>query len=68
MQGNDEMSLDLRQEGKQNCFAMDVDTWTFPENKRGGRHHSADTQVSLMSSQKKMKQERNEKKERNEKA
>lgn len=40
MQGNDEVSLDLRQERKQNYFAIDVDTWTFQENKRGGRHHS----------------------------
>lgn len=41
---------------------MNFGTWTFPQNKCGTQQ-PMDTEISLMSSQKKMSQERNEKTE-----
>lgn len=62
VRGNDQVSWDLREERKQNYFTMNFGTWTFPQNKCGTQQPT-DTQISLMSSQKKMRQERNEKTE-----
>lgn len=47
VQGNDQVSLDVRQKRNQNHVTMDFGTLTYAQNNHDVPQHSRDTQISL---------------------